>query len=568
MTTTTTTTEFVPADLDARQWANLEPLYQALIDRELKCSGCLEQLLLDRSELDASASEAFGLLYIAMTCDTEDKAKKSAYLDFVENVQPKLKTISFDLDKTIASSPHRGDLDQDRYGVLLRGIEADVSIFREENVPLQTEDAKLCQQYNELCGAMMVTFRGKEYTMPLMAKFAQDNDRATREEAWRASTERRYQDHEKFDDLFDQMVKLRHQIALNAGFDNYREYMFKEKHRFDYTPSDCVAFHQGAQEVCVPLMRKLDRERAKALGVDPLRPWDLSVDVQGRDPLRPFDGADELVEKTSRLFRAMHEDLSNLFEQMRDGESLDLDSRKGKAPGGYQESLDRKRKPFIFMNAAGLHHDVVTMVHEVGHAFHCQLSRDEPLVQYRHAPMEFCEVASMSMELIAYPYLGEFYDEAEQARAKRDHLERIVGLLPWVACVDAFQHWIYANPEHSREQRTAHWLELRDRFGLDLSWEGLEHYRESAWHRQIHIFEVPFYYIEYGIAQLGALQLWQQSLESEAGAIENYQKALTLGGSKPLPELFETAGLTFGFGPSTMKSLMDEVETKLASLPA
>lgn len=565
---TSTLTDFVPADLDASQWANLEPLYRALLDRELKCVGCLEQLLLDRSELDAAASEAFGTLYIAMTCDTEDEAKKKGFLDFVENVQPQLKTIGFELDKKIAASPHRGDLDPERYGVLLRDIEADVELFREENVPLQTEDTKLGQQYSEICGAMMVEFQGETYTMPQMAKFAQDTDRAVREESWRAVAERRSQDREKLDALFDEMVKLRHQIALNAGFENYRDYMFKVKHRFDYTSRDCEAFHQAAEEVCVPLQRQLGRERAQELGVDPLRPWDLAVDVKGRDPLRPFEGADELIEKTSKLFHRLHGDLGGLFEKLRDGVSLDLDSRKGKAPGGYQESLDRQRKPFIFMNAAGLQRDIVTMVHEAGHAFHSLLSREDPLLHYRHAPLEFCEVASMTMELMAYPYLGEFYADAEAARAKREHLEGLVTILPWIATIDAFQHWIYTHPQHTREERTSKWLELRTRFGHDVSWEGLEEHLEAIWHRQLHLFEVPFYYIEYGIAQLGALQLWLKSKANEDAAIKLYQDALALGGSRPLPQLFEAAGLTFDFGPETVKTLMDEVKSELASLPA
>jgi oligoendopeptidase F len=563
----TTTTAFVPPDLDGSQWVNLEPLYRALLERPLNCENCLEQLVLDRSELDAAASEAHANLYIAMTCHTDDEQAKRAYLDFVENVEPKLKQIGFEIDKTVVRSEHASKLDQRRYGVMLRDLAADVEIFRDENVPLQTEDTKLGQQYAEICGAMTVRHEGEEKTLPMMAKFLEYTDRGVREEAWRLVADRRQQDHETISEIFDRMLELRGRISRNAGFESYRDYMFTAKHRFDYTPADCEAFHQAAEEVCVPVYRELNRQRTEALDVDPLRPWDLAVDVKGRDPLRPFERPDELVEGCSRLFHRMDRSLGGLFDTLRDGESLDLETRKGKAPGGYQECRDRSRKPFIFMNAAGVQRDLETMVHEAGHAFHSLLNRDEPLLHYRHPPIEFCEVASMTMESLSYPYLGEFYDEAEAARAKRTHLESIARMLPWIATIDAFQHWLYTHPGHSRERRAEAWLALDQRFGPAVSWDGLEHYRVVGWQRQLHLFQVPFYYIEYGIAQLGALQFWLQSKQDEQRAIANYTKAMQLGGSRSLPELFAAADLTFDFGPETMKRLMDDVQTELNALP-
>lgn len=566
--TTLTTSKFVPVELDASKWENLQPLYQALIDRELKCSGCLEALLLDRSELDAAASEAYANLYINMTCHTDDEPAKAAYLALVENVLPQLKLVGFELDKKIVSCPHTKDLDQKRYEVMLRELECDVEIFRDENVPLQIEDTKLGQQFSELCGAMTVTFQGEEKTLPQMAKFLEETDRAVREEVWRLVADRRYQDHDKLNDIFDEMIKLRHKIAQNAGFDNYRDYMFKAKHRFDYTPADCEAFHQGAEEVCVPLFRKLNKQRAEALGVDSLRPWDLAVDTKGRDPLRPFENADQMVAGTSRIFHRMGASLGEMFDTLRGGNSLDLDSRKGKAPGGYQEMRDRKREPFIFMNAAGMQGDLETMIHEAGHAFHSILSKQEPLLHYRHSPLEFAEVASMSMELMAHPFFDEFYSDQSQAdRARRTHLEDLARLLPWIATIDAFQHWIYTNPEHSHEDRTAKWLELDTRFGVAVNWESLEQYQQVTWQRQLHLFEVPFYYIEYGIAQIGALQLWLQYKKDPQAALKNYQAALTIGGARPLPELFKAAGLEFDFGPQTMNRLMNEVQKELDTLP-
>ena len=564
---TTIASDFVPADLDGARWENLDPLYTSLCDRELACSGCLEQLLLDRSALDATTSEARTNLYVRMTCHTDDEQAKRSYLRFVEAVEPNLKRVGFELDRKIVASPHGADLDTARYEVLLRDLAADVELFRQENIPLQTEDTLLDQQYQETCGAMTVYFDGLERTLPQMGKFLEVTDRATREAAWRGISERRFQDREKLNTIFDRMIELRTQIARNAGFDDYRDYMFKRHHRFDYTPADCQAFHRAAEQVCMPVLRRLNAARAEALDVDPLRPWDLAADPLGRQPLRPFEDTDDLVAKTSRLFHRMDPSLGEMFDSLRTGDCLDLETRKGKAPGGYQAHRDRSLRPFIFMNAAGVHRDLDTMVHEAGHAFHSILCHHEPLLYYRHSPIEFAEVASMTMELFGFPYLDEFYDEAEAARARRKRLEDLATMLPWIATIDAFQHWIYTNPRHSHDERTAYWLQLSERFGPAVSWDGLEKYHDFSWQRQGHLYGAPFYYIEYGIAQLGALQMWLQHKEDRAKAIENYKNALRLGGSRPLPELFAAAKLDFSFGPSTMQRLMDEVLNELDALP-
>ena len=561
---TTLITDFVPAEIDATTWDNLQPYYTQLLDRELKCSGCLERLMLDRSELDASAYEADTNLYIAMTCNTEDKAAKEAFLAFVDHVEPELKKARFALDKKIVACEHTQNLDQDRFGVLLRDWGTDVDIFRDENVPLQAEDTKLGTEYAECCGSMMVEFDGEQRTMPQMGVYQLEQDRERREASWRAVAERRLADRDNIDGMFDNMVKIRNQIALNAGFDTYMGYAFAEKHRFDYTPLDCTAFHDAIEQTCMPIVRKLADERKSALGIDHLMPWDIAVDPHGHAPLKPFDSADELIEKSSTLFHKMDEELGEMFDSMRDGGySLDLDSRKGKAPGGYQATRDRQRIPFIFMNAAGLPRDLDTMIHEAGHAFHSMLCKDEDLVWYRSSPIEFAEVASMSMESMAYPFLSEFYNEEETTRAIRKHLEGIVSTLPWVATIDAFQHWIYTNPQHTREERTAYWLTLTDRFGGGVCWDGLDMERESVWHRQLHPFEVPFYYVEYGIAQLGALQMWLQYRNDPQQALEAYKNGLSFGGSKPLPELFSASGLKFDFTADMVASLMETVQEEL-----
>ena len=559
---------FVPDTIDATDWASLQPLYEDLVQRSVDTVDSLEKLILDESELREWVSEAGSRLYVAMTCSTDDEVKKAAYLDFVENTEPKLSEVGDQLNRHIMSSPVIEKLDRETYGVMIRDIEADIRIFREENIPLSTELTKLGQKYEEISGSMTVEFQGEERTMQQMGKFLQVTDRDTREEAFRAVWSRRLKDSEVIEDLYDQMLAIRHQIALNAGFDNYRDYAFVAKHRFDYTPKDCEDFHRAAEEVCVPLSRTLDMQRKELLAVDPLRPWDLGVDVHGRDPLRPFEEVDEMVAGTSRMFHRISDELGTMFDSLRDGHSLDLDSRKGKAPGGYQISFDRIRRPFIFMNATGLQRDLETMVHEAGHAFHAMYSSKQDLIDNRNPPIEFAEVASMSMELLVHPHLDEFYSQGDADRARRVHLEGIVGLLPWIATIDAFQHWTHTHPGHSREERADAWRDLRSRFGAHVDWTGMEELRDIGWHRQLHLFTYPFYYIEYGIAQLGALQIWLQSMKSLDGALENYARAMKLGGKLPLPSLFEAAELTFSFGPETVKELIDAVQTRLVDLPA
>ncbi len=554
-------------DLDATSWPALQPIYRELVDRPLRCENCLERLILDRSDLDARVAEAEAELYIAMTCHTDDEAKQKAFLAFVEGVEPERAKVAFELDRKIAGSPHVERLDVDRFAVLLRSIRNEVELFREENLPLQTDVTRLDQEYSQINGAMTVEFDGQVRTMAQMQRHLEETDRDRRETAWRAMLERRYADHDRIDGIFDRMVELRDTIGRNAGFTDFRDYQHRRMGRFDYTPQDCARFHAAVEQVCVPLMRRLHDERRTALGIEALRPWDVAVDLKGRPPLRPFDGADRLVEGSSRIFHRMRPSLGSMFDELRNGGCLDLESRPGKAPGGYQYQRQWTRRPFIFMNAAGLHRDLVTMVHEAGHAFHSTLCRDEALLAYRGSPTEFAEVASMSMELLMLPYVDEFYVEDEADRARRGALEDIVTKLCWIAQIDAFQHWIYTNPKHVREERADAWLALCARFGGDVDWSGFEDWHRASWQRQLHLFGVPFYYIEYGIAQLGSLQLWLNAQDDEQAALDRYERALALGGSRPLPELFAAAGLDFDFGPDTVGRLMTRVEDQLAALP-
>ncbi|MSR44929.1 MAG: M3 family oligoendopeptidase [Phycisphaerales bacterium] len=558
----------LPAQLDATAWDQLAPLYHALQERTLATVAELEQLILDRSDLDAIAEEAQANLYIAMTCHTDDEVRRDAFLAFVKDVEPNLRRAGAVLDRRIVESPFAAQLSPARYETYLRALRQEARLFRENNIPLQTEATTCDQEYSRVSGAMSVTFDGREQTMPQMAKYLEDTDRSVREGSWTAVSARRLRDRDTIDGIFDTLIELRHRMALNAGFANFRDFQHERMQRFDYKPADCARFHTAVEETCVPLMRVLHRERAEALGIPTVRPWDGKVDLRGRAALRPFADTTELVARTSRAFHRLDRELGVMFDSMRGGACLDLETRKGKAPGGYQYQRQHSRSPFIFMNAAGLQRDLVTMVHEAGHAFHSILSKHDPLLAYRGSPTEFAEVASMSMELLTFPQLDEFYTPEDGARARRDLLENLATLLPWVATIDAFQHWIYTNPGHTRAERVECWLDLNRRFGGDIDWSGHEDALAALWQRQLHLFGSPFYYIEYGIAQLGALQLWRQSRRDPQAALTNYKRALTLGGSKPLPELFSAAGLTFDFGPATVRGLMEEVQTELATIPA
>ena len=554
--------------LDARKWDELEPIYQEFLDREIVSAEGLESWLLELGRFDAYVGETGSMLYVDMTCDTENEEVKQAYLDFVEQVQPELAKVGDLLNRKLAESPYADELDSIEYNVLLRDTRMGIALFREENIALSTELTKLGQRYNEICGAMTVQFDGEERTMQQMGKYLQVNDREVRESAYRTVGERRFQDSEEIDDLYDKMIELRHQVAQNAGYENFRDYTFDSKRRFDYTPADCEAFQTAIEQICVPLMREIDGKRRDTLGLKALRMWDMGHDVQGRNPLQPFTEVEEMVAGTSRMFHRLSPELGEFFDSLRDGTSLDLDSRKGKAPGGYQLQRDHSRKPFIFMNATGLQRDLETMVHEAGHAFHSIYADEIPLVDYRSAPIEFCEVAAMSMELLTHDFLDEFYSSDDANRAVREHLEGIVSILAWIATIDAFQHWIYTNPGHSKEERHQQWLDLGDRFGSHLDWNGFEEWRKVGWQRQLHLFSYPFYYIEYGIAQLGALQLWLQYQKNPQNALDNYAKSMRLGGSRPLPELFEAGEMSFDLGNSTVQGLIDAVRAELDELPA
>jgi|SRR6218665_555009 len=559
---------FLPRDFKVNDWATLEPYFKDLLDRPINSADSLEEWLKDISELESVVSEDACWRQIRMTCDTENKSLEDAFNFFMMEIQPKIQPFSDQLNKKLVTSPFAEKLDHQKFFTYLRNVKKNIDLFREENIPLQASLAVEAQRFGMISGKMTITMNGQEYTLQQAAKFLEDPDRNVREEAYRKVNERRLQDKEELNNLYGSLLNKRNQIAKNTGFANYRDYRFAELGRFDYTKDDCYQFHDAVKQHVMPLVDQLYEAKKKKLGLDTLRPWDIEAEPAGIEPLRPFSTGEELVEKTIRCFKTMRPFFGDCLERMRKMGHLDLESRKGKAPGGYNCPLAESGAPFIFMNAAGQLDDVTTMVHEGGHAIHSFLAHPLELNGFKEYPTEIAEVASMSMELFSMDSWNVFFDNAEELiRAKEQQLERVITIFPWIATIDKFQHWIYENPNHTEEERKNNWVRILDEFTSPvIDFTGVSAYREYSWQRQLHLFEVPFYYIEYGIAQLGAIGLWQQFKKDPDSAINNYITTLQLGGTRTLPELFNAAGLKFNFSPDHISGLMQFVKKELDTL--
>ena len=559
---------FVPIDFIVTDWLSLEPFFKDLLERNIDKKDDLEKWLKDQSELEALVNEDACWRQIKMTCDTENKTLEEAFTFFCMEIQPKIQPYSDALNKKLINHPLAKELDAEKYFTYLRSIRKSIELFREENIPIQAELSVMQQQYGVISGKMTVTVNGKEYTLQQATKFLESHDRVLREEVYRKLNERRLEDKETLNTLYDQLIKKRNREALNAGFANYRDYRFKELGRFDYTAADCYQFHDAVKQHVLPLVNIIYQKKKEKLGLDTLRPWDIEAEPEDKTPLHPFKTSEELIEKSIECFSKLRPFFGDCLKKMQELKHLDLESRKGKAPGGYNCPLAESGAPFIFMNAAGTLDDVTTMVHEGGHAIHSFLSHDLELNGFKEYPTEIAEVASMAMELFSMNHWGVFFHNKEELkRAKEQQLERVITIFPWIATIDKFQHWVYENPAHTEKERIEKWMSILQEFSSSsVDFSGLETYREFSWQRQLHLFEVPFYYIEYGIAQLGAIGLWQQYQQDPEKAVENYMKALKLGGTRTLPQLFAAAGLKFDFRPENIRSLMNFVQDQLNNL--
>ena len=558
---------YIPQNLEIK-WENLEPLFKELTERPINSVEELEHWLHDRSELEAALEEDFAWRYIRMTCDTTSEELLQKFQYFATEIEPKIAPYSNELNKKLVNSPWADKLHEEKYFILLRGVKKALELFREENIPLQTEIQVEQQKYQSITGSMSVHIGDKEFTLEQAAAFLKDIDRNKRQEAWEKITFRRLQDKDQLNQLFDQLRALRHKVALNAEFENFRDYMFQALGRFDYTPKDCYAFHEAIEREIVPILHEQAEKRKKALALKSLKPWDLDVDVSGKPALKPFKNGSELIEKSIQCFSNISRYLGERLEIMKDNQLFDVESRKGKAPGGYNYPLAETGAPFIFMNSANTFRDLTTMVHEGGHAVHTFLTADLELNDFKHCPSEVAELASMSMELISMDNWDVYFDNEEDLkRAKRDQLFDVLKTLPWVAVVDQYQHWIYTNFDHTDEQRTDAWLQIYERFGAGFAdWSDHKETEANLWQKQLHIFEVPFYYIEYGMAQLGAIAVWKNYKENPEKGLQQYLDALKLGYTKTIKEIYEAAGIKFDFSAAYVKELAEFVKAEMDKL--
>ncbi|HVG14472.1 MAG TPA: M3 family oligoendopeptidase, partial [Chitinophagaceae bacterium] len=542
---------FLPEDFVVTDWDGLQPFFEDLLNRPVNSVEDLKLWLQQMSELEAVVGEDAAWRQIRMTCDTENKELEKAFEFFVLEIQPKIQPYADKLNRKLVESPFVGSLSEKEYFTYLRSVKKSIDLFRTENIPLQAEISVMAQQFGVISGKMSIEVEGKEYTLQQAAKFLESSNRNLREEVYRKIQDRRMQDKEQLNELFTKLLQKRHQVALNAGFTNYRDYKFTDLGRFDYTKEECFQFHDAIKTHVLPLVDFIYDRKRQRLGLASLRPWDVDAEPEGVKPLTPFQNGEELTQKTIECFRKMNPFFADCLVKMQEMGRLDLDSRKGKAPGGYNCPLPETGAPFIFMNAAGQMHDLTTMVHEGGHAIHSFLAHPLSLTAFKEYPMEIAEVASMTMELFSMDYWDVFFENADDLRRAKEHqLERVLTIFPWIATIDRFQHWLYEHPEHTLEERAENWRSIMNEYtSIAMDVTGLEEYRHFSWQRQLHLYEVPFYYIEYGIAQLGAIGLWKQYKEDKDRAVQNYMNALQLGGTRTLPELFEAAGLKFDFSP-------------------
>ena len=549
-------------------WETLEPIFNQLINTEINSVSELEKWLKNRSELEAALEEDFAWRYIKMTCDTTNDDLVKAFQYFATEIEPKIAPLNNQLNQKFVACAFADDLDTEKYFIYTRGIKKALELFRDENIPLQTQIQVEQQKYQGITGSMAVNINGEEYTLEQAANFLKNLDRNTRKQAWETITLRRLQDAETLNILFNDLKVLRHQVAVNAGFANFRDYMFAALGRFDYTPQDCFDFHDAIQKVIVPLLAQQADERKTALNLPSLKPWDMDVDTSGKEALKPFDGGQDLIDKSIICFSRLGSFYGDLLQAMKDNNFFDVESRKGKAPGGYNYPLAETGAPFIFMNAANSFCDLTTMVHEGGHAIHTFVTANLELNDFKHCPSEVAELASMAMELISMDHWNVFFTDAEELkRAKKYQLRDVLKTLPWVAVVDAFQHWIYTNPKHTTEERTEAWKVIFSKFGAGfVDWSENEAALENLWQKQLHIFEVPFYYIEYGIAQLGAIAVWKNYKQNPEKGLQNYLEALKLGYTKSIKEIYQTAGISFDFSAAYIKELIDFVQEELKKL--
>ena len=560
---------FLPNDFVLSTWKDIVPYFNTLLSANFRSKEELITWLKNRSEVDAFLEENLAWRYIRMTIDTRIKELSDSYQFFVTEIQPKLAPLEDQLNKKMLESQFLNDLKKEEaYSIYIRSVETAVALFREENISLEAEVNEKSQLFGSISGSQSIEFNGETITMQKASSLLKEPEESLRKEIFEKISSRRKGDIDKLDSLYTELIQLRNKIAVNAGFENFRDYKFQSLGRFDYTKEDCFNFHKAIKKQIVPLVKEIQLEKLKKLGKEKFKPWDSEVDPDGKQPLKPFSKGEELLNGTIKMFDQIDTYFGNCLRTMDAMGHLDLDSKEGKSPGGYNYPLYEIGVPFIFMNSVGAQRDLVTMVHEGGHAVHSFLSRDLELTGFKSLPSEVAELASMSMEMLTMNLWKEFYsNEDDFKRAKREQLESILKILPWIAQVDEFQHWVYSNPTHTVAERHSKWSEISKEYGTGLTdWTGFEDIQATTWQRQLHLFEVPFYYIEYGIAQLGALGVWKNSIHNFDKAVADYKEALKLGYTKSIPEIYKTANVKFEFSELYLKELADFIQDELQKM--
>ena len=559
---------FLPEDLTITSWEQIQTYFEDLKQREINSVEDLKKWLQDRSELEAVLEEDMAWRYIKMNIDTTDEELQKSFRFFVEKISPNTAPYDHGFNSKLIESSYLKDLDAEYYFIYLRSVKNAIKLYRKENIPLFTVLANKAQKFGEISARMTVTIDGEEKTLQQASVYLKNTDRAKRKEAFEKINARRTEDKEALDILLDELMDKRQEVAKNADFDNFRDYKFQSMGRFDYTKEDCFKFHESIEKEIVPLIAEIHQERKESLGVETLKPWDMQVDANGNEPLKPFEGGEDLLDKCIECFDKIRPYYGACLRKMKEMGHLDLVSRKGKAPGGFMYPLYESGVPFIYMNAVGLLRDAVTMVHEGGHAIHSFYTKDLELTSFKSAPSEVAELASMSMELISMEHWDVFFtDKEEWKRARKEQLQGVLATLPWVAMVDEFQHWLYENRLHSHEERHAKWQSISKRYGTGMvDWTSYEDYHKTAWQRQLHIYEVPFYYIEYGMAQLGAIAVWRNYKQNAEKALDAYDRALKLGYTKSIGAIYAAADIKFDFSATYVKELADFVKCELELL--
>ncbi len=552
-------------DLLTWDWSRLEPYYHDLQTRDLQ-PDTLDSWLSDWARLGKLFDESYWRLWVDTTLDTTDTAAEQRFNAFLEDLQTPAKAADQPLRQKLLDS----GLQPAHFAVPLRNLRTEADLFRAENLPLLNREQVLSADYDRIKSLQTVDWDGREQTLVELYPQQLHPDRTLREKAWRLTADRQAADRTAIDALWQQFMAVRGQLATNAGFSNYRDYRWRQLLRLDYTPDDCLRFHDAIEQVIVPLAERIYARKRQQMNLDALRPWDTEVDPLGRPALQPFTTSAELQSRVAHIFEQIDPRLGKYFAAMRHGNMLDLDNRKGKMPSAYCAGFFVQKQPFVFMNVVGTHEDLMTLLHECGHAFHVFQCAHWPWHQQLEIGTEFHEVASNTLELLGAPYLAEagFYSEADATRARLQHLETLVCFWPYMAVVDAFQHWVYTHHADATDPAAcdAQWRSLWGRFMRGVDWSGLDNILADGWRMKLHIHQVPFYYVDYGLAQLAAVQIWQRSWQDRAQAVADYLHALSLGGTATLPDLYAAAGAKLAFDAPTLQTAADFIEAEMVRL--